>query len=331
MVSAFIKFGDGRLSTDPEPANLSAAIRDPKATFWVDLDKPTDEEYGLLDDVFGFHPLAIEDSIQYSQRPKIESYRHTGSTCTQGYFYMVIHGPDPETFREKVRTKELDIFMSERFLVTIHEERMNSVAEVKAKADADAELVLDAGIDRLLHNILDRLVDHYNPILDHLQEEIDALEEQSVDCPTPDVLHRIAAQKRELLNFRRIIAPQRDVLAQLTRGDVPFIREGTRVYLRDVLDHLVRAVELIELYRDIIVGARDIYMSSVSNNLNQVMKTLTVITVIALPLNVITGFFGMNFDALPGIHSQRAFWITLVLMLGAIAVMIYVLRRRNWL
>jgi magnesium transporter len=331
MVSAFIKFGDGRVSTDAAPANLVAALRDAKATFWVDIDKPTDEEYGLLDDVFGFHPLAIEDSIQYSQRPKIESYRHVGTTCTQGYFYMVIHGPDLETFREKVRTKELDMFVSERFLVTIHEETMRSVGEVRAKAEADPELVLDMGIDRILHNILDRLVDHYVPILEHLQEEIDGLEEQSVENPTPDVLHRIAAKKRELLNFRRIIAPQRDVIAQLTRGDVPFIRESTRVYLRDVLDHLVRAVELIELYRDIVVGARDIYMSSVSNNLNQVMKTLTVITVIALPLNLITGFFGMNFENLPGIHTQWAFWVTVGLMVTAIAVVITVLRARKWL
>ncbi|HLL89221.1 MAG TPA: magnesium/cobalt transporter CorA [Tepidisphaeraceae bacterium] len=331
MVSAFIKFGDGRVSTDAAPANIRAALRDAKAVFWVDIDKPTDEEYGLLDDVFGFHPLAIEDSIQYSQRPKIESYRHVGSTCTQGYFYMVIHGPDLDSFREKVRTKELDMFVSERFLVTIHEERMSSIAEVRARAEADAELVLDIGIDRLLHNILDRIVDHYVPILEHFQEEIDELEELAITEPTPDVLHRIAAQKRELLNFRRIIAPQRDVIAQLTRGDVPFIREATRVYLRDVLDHLVRAVELIELYRDVIVGARDIYMSSVSNNLNQVMKTLTVITVIALPLNIITGFFGMNFDNLPGIHTQWAFWITLTLMVIAIAVVIAVLRTRRWL
>jgi magnesium transporter len=223
------------------------------------------------------------------------------------------------------------MFVSERFLITIHEERMSSIAEVRAKAEADPEYALDLGIDRLLHNILDRIVDHYVPILEHFQEEIDALEELAIENPSPDVLHRLAGKKRELLNFRRIIAPQRDVIAQLTRGDVPFIREATRVYLRDVLDHLVRAVELIELYRDIVVGARDIYMSSVSNNLNQVMKTLTVITVIALPLNLITGFFGMNFENLPGIHTQWAFWVTVALMVTAIAAVITVLRARKWL
>jgi magnesium transporter len=134
-----------------------------------------------------------------------------------------------------------------------------------------------------------------------------------------------------LLNFRRIIGPQREVLAQLTRGEVPFIRESTRVYLRDVLDHLVRAVEMIELYRDLIVGTRDIYMSGVSNNLNRIMKALTIITVIALPLNVITGFFGMNFDDIPGLHSPLAFWITVAVMISAVTTLAIVFARKRWL
>jgi magnesium transporter len=334
MVHAFIKFGDGRISTDPDPANLAAALRDPKALFWVDMEKPTDEEFSLLDDVFAFHPLAIEDSIQYSQRPKIESYNHLGDACRQGYFYMVIHGPDLNTFRENVRTKEIDLFVSERYLVTVHEEAMKSVTDLVAKAAAAPEVVLDPGIDLLLHHLLDHMVDHYNPILEYLQEEIDALEEEAVENPTPGLLPRIAQKKRELLNFRRIIAPQRDVLAQLTRGDVPFIRESTRVYLRDVLDHLIRAVELIELYRDLIVGARDIYMSSVSNNLNQVMKTLTIITVVALPMTIITSFFGMNFDT-PGFQwllvHRSAFWVAMTAMFALVAVLLAIFRWRRWL
>src|SRR5262249_24077940 len=155
----------------------------------------------------------------------------------------------------------------------------------------------------------DKIVDFYSPILDYLQEQIDAAAEQAVTDPTPDLLPKLAAQKRDLLNLRRIIGPQRDVLAQLTRGEVGFIRESTRTYLRDVLDHLNRAVELIELYRDLVAGARDIYLSSISNNLNRIMKTLTIITVVTLPLNVVTGFFGMNFEYIPGIHSFVAFWI----------------------
>src|SRR5687768_5327811 len=182
-VSAYIKFGDGRVSSDADPANLTAALRDPKAVFWVDMEKPEDEDYALLDDVFGFHPLAIEDSINYMQRPKIESYNHVGDACRQGYFYMVFHGPDLETFREKLRTKELDLFVSERYLVTVHEEVMKSVEAVWTRAESDPGRALDRGTDVLLHNIIDHMVDHYQPILDWLQETLDDLEERALGNP----------------------------------------------------------------------------------------------------------------------------------------------------
>lgn len=331
MLTAFIRYGDGTLSTDTDAASLSRAVRDPKAIFWLDMAKPTDEELGYLDEVFGFHPLAIEDSIQYSQRPKIESYRHIGEACSEGYFYMVIHGPDLATFKERLRTKELDLFVSGRFLVTIHEEVMVSVATVLDKAHQDPNLVLSGGIDTLLHQILDHLVDHYEPILEYLGETLDDLEEEAAIDPQAEILQRISQKKKELLTLRRVIGPQREVLAQLTRGDVPFIREQVRVYFRDVLDHLNRAVENIELYRDLVVSARDIYMSNVSNNLNRVMKTLTIITVLALPLNVVTGFFGMNFENIPGLHSVPAFWFTVFFMAAAVLGVLMIFRKLRWL
>src|SRR5687767_4862924 len=154
MLRAFIKNPDGSISTDASPEALVAAVRDPKTVFWLDMLKPTEEELFILDEVFGFHPLAIEDTINYMQRPKIESYNHVGDACNQGYFYMVFHGPDQETFKEKLRTKELDMFVSERYLITIHEEDMRSVGEIYQRAVVDARRVLDPGIDMLLHNIL---------------------------------------------------------------------------------------------------------------------------------------------------------------------------------
>jgi magnesium transporter len=337
MITAFILHPDGRTSQDTSPATLTAALRDPKARFWVDLEKPTDEELGvILDEVFGFHPLAIEDTIQYSQRPKIESYNHVGDACQQGYFYLVIHGPDLATFKEKLRTKEVDIFVSERYLVTIHDEVMTSIGEVRQRAQHDPRVLLEPGVDLLLHNILDHLVDHYRPILEYLDVALDELEEEALTKPTADLLTRIAQKKRELLNFRRIIAPQREVLAQLTRGEVPFIRDTTRIYLRDVLDTLVRTVEMIELYRDLVTGARDIYLSTVSNNLNQIMKALTVITVTALPATIITGFFGMNFrEEIPGwgwiLAHPAGFYGTLFGLIALICVMLFFFRRNKWI
>jgi magnesium transporter len=197
--------------------------------------------------------------------------------------------------------------------------------------------VLDAGIDILLYRILDRLVDAYQPILDDMQDELDELEEAAVTDPTPNLLTDIALKKRELLNLRRIIGPQREVMAQLTRGEVPFIRETTRIYLRDILDHLIRAVEMIELYRDLVVGARDIYMSSISNNLNRIMKTLTIITVIALPMTVVTSFFGMNFhdEHIPIwgwlLNTRTGFWLSMLSIATMVAALLYLFRRLKWL
>src|SRR5258708_7777433 len=188
MVRAYIKYADGRTSKDPSTESLRAAMKDPQCVFWVDMLNPTSEEYGLLDEVFAFHPLAIEDSIKYTQRPKIENYQHLGDASNAGYFYMVFHGPDVETFRERLRTKELDLFASERYLVTIHEEPMRSIEAVAERASADPHIVLDPGIDRLLHSILDRIVDFYQPILDYLEEALDQLEERALNQPTPDVL-----------------------------------------------------------------------------------------------------------------------------------------------
>jgi magnesium transporter len=330
MLRAFIKYADGRTSKDSSVASLRGAVADRGCVFWLDMSKPDDEEYSLLDEVFGFHPLAIEDSIKYVQRPKLENYP-ADVAGGEAYFYMVFHGPDLQTFRQKLRTKELDIFMSARYLVTIHEEEMQSIEETAKRADADPGLVIGRGIDVLLHNILDRIVDHYQPILDYLEEALDELEERALARPEPSVLGQIAVRKRELLNLRRIVGPQREVVAQLTRGEVPFIRESTRVYLRDVQDHLIRTVEMVELYRDLVLGSRDIYLSSISNRLNETMRTLTILSVIALPMTVVTGFFGMNFESIPGLHSRQAFWITVAVMIVAVAGLLYLFRRKGWL
>jgi magnesium transporter len=337
MIRAFIKFGDGRVSTDASPQNIAAALRDHGAAFWVDMEKPEDEDYALLDEVFGFHPLAIEDSINRSQRPKIESYNHVGDACRQGYFYMVIHGAEAPKGRAKLETEELDMFVSERYLLTIHDEPMTALTPLLSRAEHDPRIVLDPGIDLLLHHVLDRLVDKYQPILEEMQDALDELEEEAMTEPTPSLLTRITLKKRELLALRRIIGPQREVLAQLTRGEVPFIRESTRIYLRDVLDHLIRAVETIELYRDLVVGVRDIYMSSISNNLNHIMKTLTIITVIALPMTIVTSFFGMNFnDERVGgwgwlLNTPAGFWLSMLFIVGTVVALLALFRRRNWL
>src|SRR2546421_1224256 len=331
MLTAFARFADGKISRDTSPQALSAALADPQARLWLDMENPTAEELSLLDTVFHFHPLAIEDATHRAQRPKLEDYTQIADVCQHGYYYMVIHGPDLETFKQHLQTKELDSFFSDRYLVTCHEKRMKSIEEVRERATSDAATIIERGIDWLLYLILDHLVDTYIPILDNLEEELDTIEEHALTQPTPDLLVKIAAKKRELLDFRRNIGPQREVIAQLTRGEVPFIRENARVYFRDVQDHLIRTVETVELYRDLIMGARDIYLSSVSNRLNQIMKTLTVVSVIAMPVMMVTSFFGMNFERMPAIHSPTGFWITMAITAAVEVIVFWQIKRKGWL
>ena len=353
MLTAFILRPDGSTDFTDDPAALPAMVKDPETVFWVDLFDPGDAEVALLDDVFGFHPLAIEDAISTTERPKIDHYTHGGAEGDE-YVLIVFHAaklkptdeyegkepalnyePDQAAAQNQddpdVKTVELDLFVSAKMMVTVHFDTLRSVEAMVKRAKADPARLLEGGADSILYQLLDLLVDNYNPILDRLQDVLDKLEDEALSDPTPALLPKIAARKRELLNLRRQIGPQRDVLAQLTRGEVSFIREPARVYLRDVQDHLLRAVELIELYRDLVMGTRDLYLSSVSNNLNVIMKALTLITVIALPLTVVTGFFGMNFEALPGIHSPKAMWWVVAATVAMQAGLIAWFKMRKWL
>lgn len=330
MLTAFIRGSNGTVTTDASEEAVRRALAE-GCEVWLDMLAPDERELRYLTEVFQFHPLAVEDATSRAQRPKLEDYQRPEVQGCRGYFYMVIHGPDVDTFREHLRTKELDVFFSDKFVVTIHDEPMVSTGGVLDKAKASPQHVFDLGIDGLLHKILDKLVDLYEPIFDYLTDAIDELEERAAEDPEPGLLREISRRKHELLELRRVIAPQREVLAQFARGDVPFVRDQARVYYRDVLDHLNRAVETIEIYRDLVVGARDIYMSSVSNNLNKVMKTLTIITVLSLPFTVITGFFGMNFQHLPGLGSTAAFWTAVCAMVAGVALILTIFRWLRWL
>jgi magnesium transporter len=331
MLKAFIKRGDGKVLIASDENAVVEALADKQASFWLDMENPTDSELKCLSDLFHFHPLAIEDSIKYAQRPKIEDYSHEAIHGGEPYVYMVFHGPDIETFKQHMRTKELDIFMSQRYLVTIHEEHFRSIEAVSARCEQETKLILDRGIDMILQSILDHITDHYMPILEYLESSIDEIEDEATENATPEVLRKISMKKRDLLDLRRIVNPQREVVAQLTRGEVPFIRESSRVWFRDVQDHYNRIVEMVELYRDLIMGARDIYLSSISNHLNQIMKTLTIISVIALPMTVVTSFFGMNFESIPGLHSPLGFWSAVVVMMLTVVGLLYLFKKKNWI
>jgi len=333
MLNAFVRFGDGQVAHTTEPDKIAAAFHDTTAQFWLDIAAPDDSEYELLSDVFGFHPLVIEDVVHEIQRPKLESYAMVGDKLKTEYFFLVIHGPEIDPAPDCLfQTAELDAIFSERYLVTIHESHLGSVDALFARAHTDPEATLQWGIDVLLYELIDRLVDRYAPILDDFQEELDKLEEEAVENPPPEFAVHISNHKRELLNLRRIMTQQRDIIGQITRGEVPFMGMQSRIYFRDVLDHLNREVETIDIYRDLLLGCRDIYMSSINNRLGRIMKTLAIISVVTLPLTVITGFFGMNFaDTVPGFTKPITFAFAMLLMLCLPFLFLYLFRKMDWL
>jgi magnesium transporter len=333
MLKLFTRSGDSGAVISSDPEQLTAAFHDPTAQFWVDVSAPAESDYALLRDLFGFHPLAVEDVVREVQRPKLESYAVVGDRLKQDYFFLVIHGPDLDPDPDHLfQTTELDIFLSQRYLVTIHEQELASIVEMEARVQHDPEISLNWGIDILLYELLDRLVDKYAPILDDFQETLDKLEELAIEDPPPEFLVRLSDRKTELLNLRRIMTQQRDVLGQLTRGEVPFMGQMSRIYFRDVLDHLNREVETIDIYRDLLMGCRDIYMSSINNRLNRIMKTLAIISVVTLPLTVVTSFFGMNFaDTIPGFTKPLTFVAAMLLMICLPFVFLFLFRKMHWL
>jgi magnesium transporter len=251
--------------------------------FWLDLDQPDPDDYEILRDVFNFHPLAVEDSEHFDQRAKIEDYAD--------FVFLVVYGASPDDDR----LVEVHCFYSERFLVTIHRDDCPAFAELRRRYQKR-----DEAIDRpslLLYRIVDGLVDSFFPILADFDDRIDELEDAIFQHADDRQLQEIFRMKRLLVGMRKAVTPQRDTFGSLMGGiaQLPGLAEEDEHYFRDVYDHLIRISDLIDSYRDLLTSAMDVYLSTVSNRLNGVMKQLAVIATIFLPLSWLTGFFGQNF------------------------------------
>ena len=289
-------------------------------TFWLDLDGLDSEGSTLLSDTFGFHALAIEDAERFGQRPKLDPY----DEVTVLVLYGANQGSD---------LVEVHCFCAERFLVTIHQVPCPSLREL-------AERLHERGLGAsdlitLLHKIVDTLIDGFFPVLDRLDDEIDDLEDQILEQPTETQLGRLFDMKRSLISLRRVVTPERDVFAGLLTGatSLPNMTPEAERYFRDVYDHLIRISDLVDSYRDLMSGALDTYLSTVSNRLNVIMKQLTIIATIFLPLSFLTGFFGQNFAWMVSHIGGLGWFVALGIGTQVIAVGLLVVffRRRGWL
>ena len=275
----------GHLETVPVE-RLSEWLADPKARVWVDLENTGEEGFRALEPALRFHPLAIEDCVMDINRPKVDDYRDQ--------LYLAVHSARWDASDELPVLRELDILLGERYLVTYHEEPTRGVSKAREVLGRRPDL-LERGPDRLLHFILDVMVDNYLPIIDNLQEVLDKLEEKLFRMPNQRVLAEILRLKRGMGALRRIVGPQRDTILSLTREEFTGITPEIRPYLRDVYDRMSRVSDLLDSHRDELAGLLEIYATQVSNRLNEVMKVLTVITVVIMPINLIASIYGMNF------------------------------------
>jgi magnesium transporter len=295
---------------------------------WIDLvSEPPDACRPILRETFGFHPLAVEDALEEAHVPKVDDWGQ--------YVYLVLHAVafDPQG-NEPLNTLELDVFLGKNYLVTYQSRPIAAVERVWTACQRDARH-LQRGVGRLLYELADELVADYMPTVEAMDEAIDGIEDEIFGQPTPTLLARIFALKRALLHLRRIIAPQREVLNKLARGDYGVIDEGNRVFFRDVYDHFVRLYDITEGLRDLVGGALDTYLSVVSNRMNEVMKTLTVITTLFMPVSFLVGFFGTNFFQPVAPLTAWTDWPAFVLMLLAMVVvpagMFLWMRKRAWM
>jgi magnesium transporter len=253
--------------------------------FWLDLHSPEKEDFELLRDVFKFHPLALEDSEHFGQRPKVEDYGE--------FIFLVFYGAAPPP--DEDRLVELHAFYSDRFLVTVRQDEAPACDALRERYSKRPAPVARPIV--LLYRLLDTLTDSFFPALQDFDERIDELQDAMLRGPREEQLHEIFNMRRRLVHLRKAVSPQRDLMAQFATGvgALPDMDAEAEHYFRDVYDHLIRVSDMIDSYRDLLAGAMDVYLSTVSNRLNLVMKRLTVIATIALPLIVISGFFGQNF------------------------------------
>jgi magnesium transporter len=289
---------------------------------WVDLSAPTPDESRILE-VFKFHELAIEDALMEIHHPKVESYGDV--------LYVILHGIDFKAREHAFRTKDVDFFLGPAYLVTVHAGISRSVGRV-ADTCTRNERVLGEGPAALFHRIIDTMVDNYRPEVEKLGERLDAIEKEVFETPTRELARRILDFKRDVASLRRVVMPQRDVVGRLARREFSLISEQLSYRFRDVHDHLVRLSDEAMFFQDRISSLLDAYLSNVSNQLNSVMKVLTVIATIFMPLTVLTGLYGMNVPLphLPGGEVAQFWWIV-VIMFGTAGAMLWLFRRAGWL
>ncbi len=314
---------DGRLLDQLKTEQIRDSLATGEGLLWLDMEDVTNEDAELLSNVFCFHPLAVADCASKNiHPPKIDDFER--------YLFIIVHGINYHIESDVVETTELALFLGKNYVVTSHDIPMRSVSSILDRVRKDGR-PMGRGVDFLAHDLIDALVDNFMPTIQEMDEKSDQLEAEVLHEPKRETLMSIMQLKRSILALTRVTLPQREIMNGLSRGDYPFISERAQIYYRNIYDHLVR-IEMLTLgLRDMAESVLSTYLSSVSNRMNEVMKVLTLIATIFIPLTFITGIYGMNFANMPELEWRYGYFVILTAMaVIGISLAVY-FKRRRWL
>jgi magnesium transporter len=315
--------GNEELIVDAPLERLPALLSEPQTNVWVNLSAPTGpDDVAVLRDVFKFHALAIEDCFETRTDPKVEEF--------EGHIYVITHGLLAGSSAQSVKPVELDFFVGPRFVVTHHSQPSRSIADV-------TQLVLKSGLPlrrgpvTVMHAIVDRQVDGLEELLEDVEEHIEELEAEVFERPANARIATLLNLKRSILKLRRWMSKQREVLLRLGRREFAAISAGDALLFRDVYDHHVRISDLLESFREMLTSIQEAYLNVTSNRLNEIMKVLTVFTVVLMPMTVVAGIYGMNFDHMPELRWRWGYPMSLALMAGIAGGVLVYFWRKGWI
>lgn len=289
---------------------------------WVDIEDPTPQDLELLTSRFRFHPLAVEDCVHHQKRAKIERYQTHG--------FVVLTALDRTTREDLLDTASICIFIRPGLAVTVRAKRITAVERIQHILEDEPDRVGNS-TERVLHAILDAVIDEFTPLLDDWEDEIDDIEDEAASPGVQPIAERLLELRRKLLLVRRIILPQIEVVRRLVDDDSPEVSAEYRVYFRDVLDHALVVSETTSLFLEVANGAITVHANAVNERLNEVMKFLAIVSTLLLPWTVVSGIFGMNFDLIPLSHQPLGFGTALGVMLVVTVGLLYYFRRKGWL
>jgi len=291
---------------------------------WINVDGVHDAEViGRIGQCFGIHSLILEDIMTTAQRPKIEDMGD--------YIYIVVRMLNYHAKRREVQSEQVSLILGPNFVISFQEAGGDVFDPVRERIRTGKGRVRKMGPDYLAYSLIDAVVDNYFLILESLGERVESLEEELITNPRRETLHAIHVLKREMIYLRKSVWPLREVISALERAESDLIKETTGIFFRDVYDHSIQVIDTVETYRDMLSGMLDMYLSSVSNRMNEVMKVLTIIATIFIPLTFVAGIYGMNFRFMPELEWRWGYFVILALMLGIGVLMIFFFRRKKWL